>query len=571
MHMLHARTLWLDGEDALSDGDSSRAVAFFADALRASVADGDPFSGWFFEQPRGEGSGSYTRYLSAVHTVLVAQPGLVDAQLVHGKVLCCMAKYAEAESVLSACITVAPHDVYGTLSLRGNMRGNLGRWSESLADIELASLLFPEEPIFHYWAAVTMCNLPAMTGDTRAAVIARYRRFLELAPPEGRKVCEALYTIALLDIRTDDDSTNAEQAHLTLDQKTKFERAMQAAQAAETAKLPVFERTKCDSKSMAEEIMKAVRFSERTPPVPPLVGTSLCSVNELRVKGNSSFKSGHFAAAVTFYTAALKLAPNHAELLANRAAAYNATGLFTAGVADALAAIKVRPGWAKAYYRAAQAHLGRVDGVAALEAAEQAAVQMPNDDLVTLMRANATRLAEAQRVSPPHPTSLAAVSACAAVWDRVKFKQNVHVVSLDGGAAFSGVADALHSLLGPAACGLDTCSKNAVRCEITLVLAPGVYNEQIVLTGGADMHVQLLGWNCAAPALKSEVTELRCTGVRGDDHCLIMVEGAHLCLERLLLIQPVGAPRTAAGHCVAASDGADVRVVDCIARTPDSP
>jgi hypothetical protein len=573
--MLLARQLWCEGEAAMrgsgggggsggnsssgsaAAGDAAHAVACFAAALRASVADGDPFSGWFVAQ---SAAGALApQYASACDAVLSAEPAHADALLLRAMVLTRGNRTPEAEAALDACVAAAPDDAHGALFRRHTLLGNLGRWRDSLADVERALALAPQEAVFHYWRAVTRRNLPEFNSSAAgmAATVSDYRRFLALASPEGRKVCEALYQVAVTELMQAGAPPSAAAV-------ARFVRDARAAQAAEAAKLPVFAATTCDAKRMAETLLlqldRPLRAAGAAQGSQPLASGDDAPAGVLRKLGNDAFAAQEYETADEAYTRALQQAPQQAELLANRAAARIALRWFTAAAADAAAAAAARPDWAKAHYRAAQAHLGRKDGAAALAAASRAAELLPGDAGVARVKADAEKLA-AKR--PPPPVAPAAARANAALWARVMFKDAVHIVSASGGAAFACVSDALQQLL----------PRQQAGGGITLVLLPGVYEEHIALMSDAPLQLQLLGWNEATTEGVGTQSELRCCDARKRDHTLVTAAGSgvRLHLARLVLAQPVGAPQVASGACVACVAGAHVSVTACVARTPASP
>lgn len=75
-----------------------------------------------------------------------------------------------------------------------------------------------------------------------------------------------------------------------------------------------------------------------------------------RLKGNQCFREDAFHQAIEFYTQAIDIQPTP-NLLCNRAFAYIKVELPGAALSDSDAAIAIEPGFAKAYYRKASAHL----------------------------------------------------------------------------------------------------------------------------------------------------------------------------------------------------------------------
>ena len=251
--MFETRMLWVEGEEALRSAGGAdaaamahqeRAVECFAASLRASVADGDPFHGWL--TPRGADSSmatASTRYTACADAVLKRADHHVDAHLVRAWAFERSGRLADAEEVLTALIDRhAPEDAHGALYSRALMRGNSGRWHDNLVDMRRCVQLCPEEPMFHYWEGVALRNVmdSSNAAELGTQAIAAYRRFLDAAAPEGRKVCEAYYQLAALELlnRPDTRSTPPETALAE-----RVIALVRAGQAAEAAKLPVFAET----------------------------------------------------------------------------------------------------------------------------------------------------------------------------------------------------------------------------------------------------------------------------------------------------------------------------------------
>ena len=139
-----------------------------------------------------------------------------NARLVRAAALNREGKLRASEEELTAGIAAFPDDP-AMLYLRGNIRGNVGNWSGSLSDFDRLVAMQPSEPMPHYFCAVALRNMlskegpdqlqgheanslerPGRNKQIMQASIAAYERFLELASPEGRKVCEAWWNLSLL-------------------------------------------------------------------------------------------------------------------------------------------------------------------------------------------------------------------------------------------------------------------------------------------------------------------------------------------------------------------------------------
>ncbi|KAL1495792.1 hypothetical protein AB1Y20_016653 [Prymnesium parvum] len=568
--MLQSRMLWLMGEAALegeatSTHDCERAAGYFASSMRSAVADGDPFSGTQY----ASSDASDERYTLCAASVLSRDACHVDAMLLFAWALRRLGRLPDAEEVLNELIAHhAPSDARGALAMRANLRGNQGRWREFLEDSEHCVRLCPEEPMFHYWAATSRKNLLCETNTAADAALAisSYRRFLAGAAPEGRKVCQALYEVACLQMMIAHKETRPPAGEFEAWVPT-----VRAAQAAEANRLPIFAGDTCDARSMMLRILKMYesrgadgfvpkeRFEEVVCGLP---ADEAERAEALRERGNKAFAMCDFFEADESYTKALQLAPGHAELLANRAAARIKLRWFTAAATDAMAALDARPRWAKAHYRVAQAHMGRRDGASAAAAASKASELLPGDAAIRQMleEAQALEAAQSGAQSPPDPRS------DPQLWERVAYKDNTYIVCVRGGAAFACVADALQQLTTlPGSPG------------VTLILLPGVYTEQLHF---GNVQVQLLGWTSVATVeqrveIRSASPSTDVTSGRCSDEYFILITvtgtGASVHLEGLTLMQLAGEPHTTTGNCVWCRQGAAVRVVNCEANTPDSP
>ena len=560
--MLHARTLWVSGETNMrttGGGRDAKAVECFADALRVARADGDPFSGWLQVGKGEDQAAALARYAACADAVLRTEPENRNATLIRAWALRRACRMAEADAVLSAAVERGGAVDVHALAERAILRGNMGRWQESLADSVRCAQLCPDEPIFHYWEGVARHKCFDRNSNAAAVEAARaaFRRFLAAASPEGRKVCEALYCLALLEMHT--ISSGSTKISPAGPETARIVDLVRQAQAAEAKRLPVFAPVDSQTKAMAVSLLhllEAPRDAKghiATPPEEVLRGlppAGPARIAALRTEGNNAFGAKDFRAANEHYSAALLAAPGDADLLANRAAARLALRWFTAAGQDAAAAAIARPGWVKPHYRAALAHLGRRDGAAALAAARAAAALSPDDANVARVLADAETAV--QRVIQPRPQP----RSNAELWARVAYKDNVATVSPTGGATFACLADALHQLVRPGAGGA------------TLVLYPGIYDEQsMVITDKA--RVQILGWHAADMGTRAELRFQ--SNARADGPTNLVSAsgpGTVVALERLMLTLQASSP---AGHSVFCHNGATVRVVDCTSLTPDSP
>jgi small glutamine-rich tetratricopeptide repeat-containing protein alpha len=88
----------------------------------------------------------------------------------------------------------------------------------------------------------------------------------------------------------------------------------------------------------------------------------------LKVLGNSAVTQKDFTSAVDHYTQALALSPDNKIYLSNRAAAYSQSGQHSLAAADALKAVQVDPGYAKAWSRLGHARYALGDAKGSMEA-----------------------------------------------------------------------------------------------------------------------------------------------------------------------------------------------------------
>jgi hypothetical protein len=83
--------------------------------------------------------------------------------------------------------------------------------------------------------------------------------------------------------------------------------------------------------------------------------TASSDPDDLKAHGNEAFKAGEFVEAILWYTKALENAPDNAVLFSNRSAAFLGNGQYAKALVDAETSAKLRPDWAKAYFRAGSA------------------------------------------------------------------------------------------------------------------------------------------------------------------------------------------------------------------------
>lgn len=84
--------------------------------------------------------------------------------------------------------------------------------------------------------------------------------------------------------------------------------------------------------------------------------------------GNGAVARKDFVAAVDYYTQALALSPENKIYLSNRAAAHSQAGQHAQSAADALKAVEIDPGYAKAWSRLGHARYALGDAKGSMEA-----------------------------------------------------------------------------------------------------------------------------------------------------------------------------------------------------------
>jgi len=99
-----------------------------------------------------------------------------------------------------------------------------------------------------------------------------------------------------------------------------------------------------------------------------------------KLKGNESFKKGDWAAAVKFYTEALKRNPKDAKIYSNRAACYTKLNAFDLTIKDCDSSIALDPTFVKAYLRKANVLKAMGQAQKAMEVYSKAMELDPNSD-----------------------------------------------------------------------------------------------------------------------------------------------------------------------------------------------
>ena len=256
------------------------------------------------------------------------------------------------------------------------------------------------------------------------------RHFIACAAPDGRKMCQAWFNLALCHTQVMDGSAIQKQELLDI-----IQHGLQA----EQNMLPFLREH--DSKTPDSSAKKmclmfqSLSTAERSPPA------RLC--RDVRARANRAFEQCHWEEAIYMYTKALEqfelVGPDSEShlLLSNRSAAFVKLQEFRAAERDALAVIERKPSWVKGFARLARARLSQCDGAGALEAIRQAGTVCPAS--LHHLRDEAQMLVSRGALTPYLPESLS-------VWDTVQFKESVVIVDLDGRGTCMSLGEAVQSI-----------------------------------------------------------------------------------------------------------------------------
>jgi small glutamine-rich tetratricopeptide repeat-containing protein alpha len=97
----------------------------------------------------------------------------------------------------------------------------------------------------------------------------------------------------------------------------------------------------------------------------------IAEAERLKGLGNAAVAGRDYTAAIDNYTEALALTPDNKIYLSNRAAAYSQSGQHNLAAADALKAVEIDPGYAKAWSRLGHARFALGDAKGSMEAYEK--------------------------------------------------------------------------------------------------------------------------------------------------------------------------------------------------------
>jgi tetratricopeptide (TPR) repeat protein/predicted nucleotidyltransferase len=527
--MIVTRKLWFQGMACFDNNDYSAALSLFGASLRHATFNSDPFSGIFSGTSK-----ALDLYKNVCARTLVTDARNIDAALVLSMISVFTGSWQDAQSILQRSLHHATDDAYGVLYYYGITLGNRGRWEDALEYFERCVTLHPTEPIFYYWRATALRQIGYLGDNVKALrIIKDYDRFLQLAPPEGRKVSQAYYEKILVGLYVDFTSRIGPDRSAL---KKKYLKALAAAKASEMITLDIFPPLKCDAKPQVVALLSG--FSE-TP------------VEDLRMQGNEAYKRKDFRRAAELYSAAIEQNPS-AELYSNRSAANSALEYFSWAARDAREALLLRPNWSKAYFRLAVAHVGRKDFRAALDAATEALFLNPDDESVLNLKVDMEWKCFELGETAENDFEIQ-LSEC---WSHVMFKDRVVVIDPAGGWDYCTITDAFSDCI------------EKYENDFTLVLRPGVHhgcigaaNESLV----DSLTFQLLGWNDASSTDK----ELRSELAVGKEHSsLINIDGKiQMHVQQVVFKCKISGAAGSSSHCIFCSGGSQAYVEHCFFRT----
>eukprot|EP00762_Andalucia_godoyi_P001976 ANDGO_06022.mRNA.1 hypothetical protein len=592
--MLRTRTTWIQGEMALFADNVSEATRLFAFSLRSSVSDGDPFSGCYTTS-----NGDISRYTNAASLVLLSDTRNVDAMLLLASIAFNTMRCKEAIEHCKRGIAVNPRDAYGCWHMMGSVCGNQGDFQACLDAYAKASQIAPEEPMFHYWCAVACSNIRVSDVEFQRT---RLQQFLDLAAPEGRKYCEALYRLALLEL----SSKHSDVSTSFLRGEACFQRGL----ALERNMLKCFPPCDCEAKTRCEILtnISRARIPKKSQSAPGL-DPALSFIEAMRPLAKLLFESGNLNNAIQVYS---KMHAQNIEdpstasmILANRSLAYIRLGMFTLASRDALAALRFDPTSIKGHYRLAQAEMGKQNTQKALVAVEKGIACGCGSALESFTALRLQILETCPKDSPIPTTPGVKMERIGGLfcWEDVLFKDNFVVVSPTANdiANFVSIVDAVSTVVAdhPGCSG------------ISVLLLEGVYEELLHFHGGlqnGDAHdainpalmtiplpsivigsvvVQLLGQSSTACysqlaknglAKQHPVASIACSAAfmkrLGIGNAMILAVTGSSCkvvVQNIQLLITCGQGNGMPSNCVSVGDGATATFVGCRFFNPDAP
>jgi tetratricopeptide (TPR) repeat protein len=545
--MLACRMLWWEGEVALSIGNFDQAVRLFAQSLRRTHADGDPFGGMVCGDPG--------RYFKAAGTILqeAVGPRETDARLVRAGLFMQTMNPKAGEAELTAAARGASSE-FSIFFLRSTVRGNLNNWSGALLDIERCGELDPAEPICHFWRGIILQRLKKPLFKKAAAC---FQYFLRTASPEGRKVSQALFELAFCEMILNDSN-----------QRTVNTAAAEYARegfVAEERMLPLLREHEArtgdsDAKKMCQLLFRAVPQTildenMREEGRQRADASSARTTFETdRQQANAAFEAGCYEVSIEAYTRLVDDIPHgvghieKAKLFSNRSVAHEKMHDFNDAENDAREVIRLRPDWPKGYARLARARLSKHDAVGAVAALEQACGVVPEAQ-ISQLRSLKSEARSLLNDGMPRPVDVSSLLC----WASVEFKESVIVVAQNGGADFVSLRDAIKSVSQPT----------------SIVVLPGSYAlAWPAIMMGTKLRVQIIG--------AGDVKVSHHPGGRSASIICVCSSSAHVSLHSLKLnasargasaafdqeMQPMHVSSSSA-HCVAVLGGGSCDIQQC--------
>ena len=213
-NMFITRKFWLMAEFELEKGDFESAVTFFALSAKSSSRDGDPFSGLWTND-----DGYFGRYHKAIDFVSTrtTEAQCLDAKLVQAWICMHQNRWSKVEEILTegiqqGCAKMGSVDT-AFYRMRCICRGNTGNWRGVLEDTQSWIQSEPADSIAYFWHGVARRNLYEETrdaGERHSKLDLRrdaFRRFIKIAPQDGRKVCQAWWDLAMCEMQKLSPST----------------------------------------------------------------------------------------------------------------------------------------------------------------------------------------------------------------------------------------------------------------------------------------------------------------------------------------------------------------------------
>ena len=134
-------------------------------------------------------------------------------------------KWSEMDKILTDGIKQSAAEIDPAwYHMRVVSRGNVSNWRGVLEDTERCNPLQPEHPMPYFWKAVALRNLAGPEKDETATrentmLVQRrdaLRHFIKIAAPEGRKVCQAWWDLALCEMQLLSESGSSRSESLML-------------------------------------------------------------------------------------------------------------------------------------------------------------------------------------------------------------------------------------------------------------------------------------------------------------------------------------------------------------------